>query len=217
MSDTPRRALIVIDVQEEYVTGDLPIEFPPVETSLANIGAAMDAACAAGIPVIVVQNHAPAGSPLFAKGSRGWELHEVVRARPRDLYLEKTLPSAFAGTGLAQWLEAHGIDTLAVVGYMTQNCVDSTIKHAMHAGLAVEFLADAAGSVPYENGAGCVSAEAIHRTFSIVLQSRFAAVMDTQAWVAAVRGEALAPARGSIYASNQRARQSAGLNRAAGI
>jgi len=206
MSETPRRALIVIDVQEEYVTGDLPIEFPPVERSLANIGAAMDAAHAAAIPVIVVQNHAPVGAPLFAKGSRGWELHEVVRSRPRDLYLEKSLPSAFAGTDLAGWLEARGIDTLAVVGYMTHNCVDSTIKHAMHAGLAVEFLADAAGSVPYENTAGAVSAEAIHRTFSIVLQSRFAAVMDTQAWIAAVRGEVPAPARGTIYASNQRAR-----------
>ncbi|WP_243295142.1 cysteine hydrolase family protein [Geothrix mesophila] len=206
MPASPRRALIVIDVQEEYVTGDLPIEFPPIAESLANIGAAMDAAREAGIPVIVVQNHGPAGAPLFAKGSPAWELHEVVRSRPSDHYLEKSLPSAFTGTDLAEWLGARGIDTLAVVGYMTHNCVDSTIKHAMHAGLAVEFLADASGSVPYENAAGRVSAETIHRTFCVVLQSRFAAVTDTRTWVAAVRGEGPAPARGTIYDSNQRAR-----------
>lgn len=44
---TPRRALIVIDVQNEYVTGALRIEYPPVEESLGNIGMAMDAAHAA--------------------------------------------------------------------------------------------------------------------------------------------------------------------------
>src|SRR5476649_600514 len=52
----PRRALLVIDVQNEYVTGDLPIEFPDVQTSLANIARAMDAARDAGIPIVVVQN-----------------------------------------------------------------------------------------------------------------------------------------------------------------
>ena len=35
---TPRRALIVIDVQNEYVSGDLPIEYPDIHSSLANIG-----------------------------------------------------------------------------------------------------------------------------------------------------------------------------------
>src|SRR3546814_4933159 len=34
----PQRALVVIDVQNEYVTGNLRIEYPPVEDSLRNIG-----------------------------------------------------------------------------------------------------------------------------------------------------------------------------------
>ncbi|WP_414695206.1 isochorismatase family protein, partial [Paraburkholderia sp.] len=54
MSANPRRALVVIDVQNEYVSGDLLIEYPPIETSLANIGRAIDAARAAGVPVVVV-------------------------------------------------------------------------------------------------------------------------------------------------------------------
>ncbi|MEK6297809.1 MAG: isochorismatase family protein, partial [Paraburkholderia tropica] len=63
MSAQPRRALVVIDVQNEYVSGDLPIEYPDVHTSLANIGRAIDAARTAGVPVVVVQNFAPAESP----------------------------------------------------------------------------------------------------------------------------------------------------------
>ena len=202
---TPRRALIVIDVQNEYVTGDLPIEYPDVQTSLANIGRAIDAARAAEIPVIVVQNFAPPGSPIFARGSVGAELHSVVASRERDHHVEKGLPSAFTNTGLAEWLAACEIDTLTVTGYMTHNCDASTIIHALHMGLAVEFLHDATGSVPYQNSAGFASAEEIHRVFSVVLHSRFAAVASTGEWIAAVESGVELP-RGSIYASNQKAR-----------
>jgi nicotinamidase-related amidase len=53
-----RRALIVIDVQHEYLDGALPISDPPLATSLANIGRAMDAATAQG-----VARHSPRSSP----------------------------------------------------------------------------------------------------------------------------------------------------------
>jgi nicotinamidase-related amidase len=205
MSATPRRALLVIDVQNEYVTGSLPIEYPDVRNSLTNIGRTMDAAQASGVPVIVVQNSLPENSPVFAKSSPGWELHPVVGTRPRSHYIEKVLPSAFVGTDLADWLAQHNCDTLVVIGYMTHNCDDSTIKHALHIGLAVEFLADAAGSLSYENRAGQASAEEIHRAFTVVMQSRFAAVATTDEWIAALQtGEALP--RDSIYGSSQRAR-----------
>jgi nicotinamidase-related amidase len=202
---TPRRALIVIDVQNEYVTGNLPIEYPDVQSSLANIGRAIDAARTAGVPVVIVQNFAPATSPLFARGSAAAELHPVVASRERDHYVEKSLPSAFTGTDLADWLAARQIDTVTVVGYMTHNCDASTINHAVHAGLAVEFLHDATGSVPYENSAGFASAEDIHRVFSVVLHSRFAAVASTDEWLAAV-SSGVPLERGNIYASNQKAR-----------
>jgi nicotinamidase-related amidase len=176
-----------------------------VNVSLANIARAMDAAGKHGVPVVVVQNFAPPGAPIFARGSAMAELHETVASRPRAHYIEKSLPSAFAGTGLADWLTAHDIDTIVIAGYMTHNCDDSTVKHAVHAGLAVEFLADATGAVPYENSAGRATAEEIHRVFTVVTQSRFAAVLGTDDWIRALEsGDA--PARDNIYASNQRAR-----------
>ena len=91
---------------------------------------------------------------------------------------------------------------------MTHNCDDSTIKHAFHAGLAVEFLSDAAGSLSYINKAGPASAEEIHRTFSIVMQARFAAVMSTEEWMMLLLTNGTAE-RDSIFKSNQRARNAA--------
>ena len=203
---TPRRALLVIDVQNEYFTGQLPIEYPPVDISLPNITAAMQAARAAGVPVIVVQHDAPPGSPVFAKGSASWQLHPQVAAIEADHHIHKTMGSAFADTGLRAWLAGKDIDTLTIVGYMTHNCDAATIYQASHDGLQVEFLADATGSLPYENAAGKASAEEIHRVYRTVFHSNFAAVASTADWLKAVElGQPLE--KDNIYLSNQRARQ----------
>lgn len=204
MSPSPRRALLVIDVQNEYFTGNLRIAYPPTTISLKNIEIAMDAARAAGLPVIVVQHDMPDSAPVFAKGSPAWQLHPAVGNRPADHRINKTMASAFAGTGLAEWLSANAIDTLTVVGYMTHNCDAATIFHASHAGLQVEVLSDATGSLPYENTAGKASAEEIHRVFCTVFHSNFAAVATTHDWIAAVHaGQALE--QDNVYLSNQRA------------
>ncbi len=200
------RALIVIDVQNDYDGGALPIEYPPFAETVLRVGQAMDAARAAGVKVVVVKQLAPVGSPIFAAGSHGGDLHPAVAGRPRDHYVEKKLPSAFAGTDLDSWIDANGVRTLTIVGYMTHNCDLSTILHAAHRGLAVEFLADASGSLSYENSAGRVTGEEMHRVISVILQSRFAAVLSTRDWIAMLAtGEPAA--RDSIFGSNQRARR----------
>ncbi|NML18855.1 cysteine hydrolase family protein [Azohydromonas caseinilytica] len=210
MTTLPRRALIVIDVQNEYVSGNLPIGYPDIDCSLAKVGHAMDAARAAGIPVVVVQHGTPPGTPIFARGSHGWELHPVVASRPRDHLVQKEKASAFEGTDLEAWLRERGIGTVTVAGYMTHNCVDTTVKHALLLGLAAEVLADATGSPSYANRAGAASARQIHESFMVVMQSGFANVMATQEWVAALQGAPL-PERGSIFASSQAARATARL------
>lgn len=200
-----RRALIVIDAQKEYFSGALPITHPPVGTSMPNIALAMDAARAAGIPVIVVQHSLPAGAPAFAPGSDTWTLQAEVAQRPADLRFEKSLPSAFTGTPLGAWLRDHQINTLVITGYMTHNCNASTVFEAFHAGYSVEVLSDATGALAYANDAGSASAEEIHRVFSVVFHSNFAAVASTAQWLDAVAtGQALH--KDNVLASNQRAR-----------
>lgn len=200
----PRRALIVIDVQNEYVSGKLRIEHPPVAQSLSNIARLMDAAHGAGIPVVVVQHIAPTDFPIFARGSEGAALHPVVAQRPRDHLVEKSVASALTGTDLSAWLKARQVDTLTVVGYMTHNCDDSTIRQARHEGWTVELVHDAAGSLPYANALGRATAEEIHRVFTIVAHTGFAAVASSDDWLVAVaRGEALPV--DNILLSNRRA------------
>lgn len=200
-----KRALVVIDVQNEYVSGNLRIGYPDPRVSLANIGAAIDAATGAGIFVVVVQQVAPETSPIFARGSHGFALHEVVSSRSSDHLIQKSLPSCFAGTDLAEWLAVHNVDTITIVGYMTQNCDESTARDAVHRGFRVEFLSDATGTLSMANHVGSVTAEQMHLSVLVVLQSRFASVATTKEWIDAIRdGSSLEPP--NILASTQSGR-----------
>ncbi|MBB1031971.1 isochorismatase family protein, partial [Dietzia sp. SLG310A2-38A2] len=84
MTDS-RRALVLVDIQNEYFTGPLEIQYPPRDVSLARILRAVEVAGEAGVPVAVVQHELPDGAPVFAGGSAGWELHpELEAALPAD-------------------------------------------------------------------------------------------------------------------------------------
>lgn len=180
----PKRALIVIDVQNEYFDGALPISDPPPDVSLANVGRAMDAASAAGVPVIVVRHgSSDPESPIFREGTHAWELHPEVERRSRDHLIEKSLPGSFTGTPLESILAAGGVDTVAITGYMTHMCVDTTSRQAAHLGLAVEILNDATGTLPLENSGGSAAGEELHRATLVAQGQFFADVISTDDWL----------------------------------
>lgn len=183
----PNRALIVIDVQQEYFDGPLAIQYPPVEQSLARITRVLDAT-QSRLPVVMVRHESPDGAPVFAAGSRGWELHPGIEERrdPSWLSITKRLASAFPGTGLAEQLREQGADTVTVVGYMTNNCVLATAADAQQRGFTVEVLSDATGSIHLANEAGSTSAKQVQETLMTLLQSNFATVATTHDWLRAV-------------------------------
>lgn len=177
-----RKALLVIDVQNEYFTGKLPVTHPA--GSLEKIGRAMDAALARGIPVIVVQHTVTAPDrPVFRKGTPEWDIHPEVAKRPHDLLIEKTLPGSFTGTNLEEWLKEKEIGTLVISGYMTQMCCDTTARQAFHLGFGVEFLSDATGTLSLANDVGSVSAEELHRAILVTQGMLFSKVMTTAEWI----------------------------------
>lgn len=191
----PRRALIVIDAQQEYFEGLLPIQHPARAESLARITQAMDAAEQAGIPAVIVQHEAPAGSPVFAPESSTFELHPEIakRADSAAHRITKSFASIFAGTGLEEWLREHEIDTITLAGYMTNNCIIGSAAAAEPLGFTVEVLSDATGAIDIVNSAGAASAKQVHETIMAVLNSNWAAIATTSAWTeAATNGDALA-------------------------
>jgi len=183
MAENPKRTLLVIDVQNEYFTGKLPITYPA--GSLANVLSAMDAAREHEVvPVVVIQHASPQpDAPVFRKGSKEWELHPEVATRSRDVLIHKSLPGSFTGTELEKWLRDRGVETVVIAGYMTQMCCDTTARQAMHLGFGVEFLSDATGTLAIKNDAGEISDEELHRAILVTQQMRFSRVMKTSDWI----------------------------------
>lgn len=187
----PHRALVVIDAQQEYFEGLLQIQHPDRDASVARIAAAMDAAEAAGIPVVVVQHEAPADFPVFAPESPTFELHpEIAQRAERAAHrLTKSFASIFASTGLEEWLRENDIGTVTIAGYMTNNCVIGSAAAAEPLGFTVEVLSDATGAIDIVNAAGTASAQQVHETIMALLHSNWAAVATTSTWIAAVQSE----------------------------
>jgi len=182
MPDKPKRALLVIDVQNEYFTGKLPVTYP--SGSLTNLLSAMDAAHEHEMPVVAIQHASPQpDAPVFRKGGKEWELHPEVAARPHDVLIHKALPGSFTGTELETWLRERGVETVVIAGYMTQMCCDTTARQAVHLGFGVEFLSDATGTLAIKNDAGEVSDEELHRAILVTQQMRFSRVMKTGHWI----------------------------------
>lgn len=179
------RALLVIDVQREYFEGAFPIRHPAGH--LSSILEAMDAAKQANIPTVVIRHHQPdPASPVFRKGSDMWQLHAEVEKRPRDVLIDKQLPGSFTNTPLDSFLKERGIDTVAIAGYMTHVCCDTTARQAFHRGYQVEFLRDATGTLDVQNKAGSVTAEQLHEAILVAQQMFISDVIDKETWLSRI-------------------------------
>jgi len=177
-----KEALLVIDVQNEYFSGSLPITYPT--GTLKNILLAMDAAHAAKIPVLIIQHiNKDTNAPTFRQGTDASELHPEIKKRPYDLLIQKAFPGSFTDTCLGDWLSHNSVCLLTISGYMTQMCCDTTARQGYHRGYAVKFLSDATGTLTVANKAGMVQDSDLHRAVLVTQQSKFSHVMTTSEWI----------------------------------
>lgn len=129
MSPSHKRALIVIDLQNDYFPGG---KFPlwNTEATLTNIESAIARARQQGIPIILVQHVADVDkgiAPFFNSGTVGVEVHpRILAAAPDAILVTKSFADSFLNTTLEQKLAQLGVDELLICGMMTQNCVTHT-------------------------------------------------------------------------------------------
>ena len=186
---TPDAALLVIDAQDSFrhrpyfSDADLP-------AYLARQQALIDGAAAAGLAVVQVF-HVEEQGP-FSEASGSVRTLEPLRIAP-DTILRKRRHSALVGTGLDAWLEARGIRRVIVSGIRTEQCCETTARHASDLGYAVDYVGEATLTFPMADAAGRVwSAAEIRARTELVLAERFARI--------ATVAEALAGRTGAIAA-----------------
>lgn len=195
-----RTALVVIDVQQDFLSPDGPagqwgIDLGVLEPPLQRIEALLPAARAAGVVPVLVRVvtrpesdsealkllHRRKGRPpdsvaLCRAGTQGADYYRI-RPEPGDIEIEKVLYSSFVGTDLDAQLKARGIDTLVVTGFTTECCVDCTVRDAFHLNYNIFLVVDACAA--YE--------EALHWGALNGLSKNCALLTDSAAVLAAWR------------------------------
>lgn len=176
MADT---ALLVIDIQNDYFPGGA-MELEGAEAAAGKARQAIETFRARGWPVIHVRHlSARAGATFFLPGTRGAEIHDLVRPQSAEAVVEKNFPNSFRATRLQSTLEEQGIKHLAVAGMMTHMCVDASVRHAADLGYRVTLLGDACATRAQSFGGETVPARQVHAAFLAALNGFYAKVIPS--------------------------------------
>lgn len=136
MRITGQSALVVIDMQNAVLEAAWDRE-----GVVARVGALIDRARHEGVPVIHIQHEIPAYPPM-RQGADGWQFDARIAPQPWERVIGKQYPDAFAGTMLADVLDAMDVTHLVIAGAETDGCVMATIYRAMSEGWHVTLASD---------------------------------------------------------------------------
>jgi len=174
----PGDALVVTDVQNDFVTGTLAVAGGAM--IVAPLNRAIKSFRARGLPVVAIRDWHPPGHCSFAatggpwpehcvQGSAGAEFVPGLRFGPGVLVVSKgTDPDAeaysgFKGTTLADQLRARNVRRLFIGGLATDYCILNTVSAALAAGFAAVVLADGIRAVDVHPGDGARAEDAMRR------------------------------------------------------
>jgi len=175
----PERALVVIDIQNDYFPGGA-MELEGADAAAANASRALARARQEDLPVFHVRHLSTRpGATFFIPGTRGAEIHAAVRPQSGERVIEKNFPNSFRGTELERALKDAGVKELVVAGMMTHMCVDASVRQAADLGYKVTLLGDACATRAQTFGGETVTARQVHAAFLAALNGFYAKVVRT--------------------------------------
>jgi nicotinamidase-related amidase len=132
-----KTALIVVDMQNDFVKEGGSLRVPDAESTIPAIRALLARARATGMRVVFTQDTHQEGDPEWRiwpeharDGSWGWEIVEELRPRDDEVVIRKLRYDGFYGTPLDHLLRLWGIDTVIVCGTVANICVHYTAASA---------------------------------------------------------------------------------------
>jgi len=167
--DPQKAALLIIDMQNDFVLEGHPMEVPMARRRIPRMQEVIDECRTAGIPVIYTEhilldtfNVSPLESTYnpallvagMRKGSFGSQVIDDLKPRPGDTVIRKHRYDAFHNTQLETVLATvsgpRQVDTVIIIGTLTEVCCDSTARGAYMRDYQVAFVSDATGALSDE-------------------------------------------------------------------
>jgi len=169
--DWKTSALIVVDMQNDFVRKGAPLEVPTALGTAAAQKALILAFRTRKLPIVYTKfiSHphyyllwewSPQCQPPTKCCWKGHQRHyqDISASRDCTEIIDELLPSGddiiiekfgyggFHGTPLADTLRARGVTTLAITGTFTQICVEETAREAFHHGFRTTLVEDGVSS-----------------------------------------------------------------------
>lgn len=135
--DPDRTALIVVDMQNDFVSQDGSLLVPDAAATIPAIRDLLELARSSGMRVVYSQDSHRDGDPEWEiwpehtrVGTWGWRIVDELAPLEHELVLPKVRYDAFHGTPLDHHLRLWGIDTLVICGTVANICVHYTAASA---------------------------------------------------------------------------------------
>ncbi|WP_297492426.1 cysteine hydrolase family protein [Acidocella sp.] len=192
-------ALLVIDAQNIYADPASPLFVRDFGASLARINALARGFAAAGRPVIYVRHvhradgrdagrmfdYAGTREPVgFIEGSAEAGYVPDLEILAGALHMIKHRYSCFEGTELEAILHSLDVSCVAVCGYMTNFCCETTARAAHDRDYFVDFIIDATGAPDLAED---FRQEDIRRAVGATLAAGFARIFTAEDYLASMR------------------------------
>lgn len=202
--DPRKTAMIVVDMQNDFVADGAPMETPAARAVVPKIAEALRTCRNAQIKVIYTAHvhrrdgcdmglfddmHPPiANRAALVDGTPGVDIYHELAPAPGEHVIKKHRYSAFFGTDLDIILREWGVDTIIVAGTTTENCCHATARDAMFRNYRVIFLSDATATYDYPDcGWGAMPADQVHHATLVILAASTAHVMTVKDMIERIR------------------------------
>ena len=190
MAPTPEldrnTALVIVDVQNAM---DSPVWGERNNPELLpNLRRVLERWRELGWPVYLVADDSPNPNSPYHPGQPGNDFKAELAPIDGEYVVRKSTGSAFVGTDLEHQLRRAGHQTLVVGGFMTNKCVEATVRVAADLRFAVYVLADATATVGQSDRRGrWWEADDVHNLALANMQSEQTHAIDVEELLARVR------------------------------
>ncbi len=171
-------ALLLIDVQQSFRLRPYWSD-EHVAAFLDRCNALVTACVNAKVPVVRilhVEGPASKDNPFAVESGQVRPLDGLIDF-PAAAEFQKSRHSALVGTGLGVWLHQQGINKLIVAGIRTEQCCETTTRHASDEGWEVDYVSEATLTFDMQtlDGKLLPAMDIVKRT-EAVLNGRFARI-----------------------------------------
>jgi nicotinamidase-related amidase len=186
------KALIVVDAQKVYTNSESELYSEDSKSTIKRINQLIERFQQDKAPIFFIRHiHKKDGSDLgrmfdytgepeedfnFKEGTEEVGYDENLTRPGNTPEVIKNRYDAFAGTDLDKQLRKAGVDTVAICGFMTNFCCESTARSAHDKDYFVDFIVDATGTPGTDN----MDQKKIRKIVAELLESGFARVMTTK-------------------------------------